>query len=38
MTSILRNLVLTRAGDDDARAALFSLPLPRGNAGRLVPA
>jgi len=38
MSSIHRNLTLTRTGAPDAVAALFSLPLPPGKAGRLVPA
>ncbi|MFA5043468.1 MAG: hypothetical protein WC381_07010 [Kiritimatiellia bacterium] len=38
MKNIYKNLVLTRTGDADAEAALFSLPLPRGKGGRLAPA
>lgn len=38
MGSTHQNLVLTRTGDPDAEAALFSLPLPRGKGGRLAPA
>ncbi len=32
------HVVLTRAGEPDAEAALFSLPLPRGRGARLAPA
>jgi hypothetical protein len=35
MTTLYRNVVLTRTGEPDAAAGIVSLPLPPGKAGRL---